>query len=657
MKQPWLAVTCLLAGIAVGCGEQQASPEGVTSSGAPTPADKAGPLATPAETRAVPPDPPTRSEGGVSGHGADSTGTALAAAQKNPPAPAVAEEEPVYQGKPLSAWVGMLRDADPAFRRQGMQAVVAVGGKASAVTPQIIKALADPDAELRCLAARALANVGPLAKDAVPALAKALRDDPAKVRMEAAAALREIGPNAKDAIPLLLDALSDSDESVCGRAAGALIEIGVPKDRPTAARLAASLTVYRRTRPRVGGEQPAFPKEAVTALVGVGEPAVPVLLEMIKTGKGDDKSVLQGDARSALREDAQSALIRVGEPAVPGLIELLTHSDWEVRCDAVDALAAMGPKAKAAVTPLCKAFSVQDPTTKGDELVRRRIAAALGRIKPGADIGPALPPLLKALGEKEGEGRKRLAAADLIALARPGAHGRDAVGPLRKGLAAEYVSPTFTWEGQKLKTAPATYLRALGGIGPDAKPAGEEIARGFEHSEPLVRLAAVEAWVSVGCGNHDKLEPVLLGILRSRADPPLPWPDAARLLSRLGPKPATAGAAVLKEYLTHSDVSVRIAAAEAMLAADLEAKFAAEALTGCMKKGAYSYRVSAAEVLARSSPTHRAEVVETLSSVARTAFSDNKGNPDPWAGSSQYKTAMAALWEIDPKAARRVSRW
>jgi len=111
-------------------------------------------------------------------------------------------EEPVFDGRPLSAWVSDLKAAAP---------------------------------QTRNAAAYVISGMGPAAKAAVPALIEALDDPVAAVRYPVAVALREIGPAAAAAVPALRRALNDSSDDVAAMARKALIAItgedpGPPED-------------------------------------------------------------------------------------------------------------------------------------------------------------------------------------------------------------------------------------------------------------------------------------------------------------------------------------------------------------------------------------------------------------------------------------------
>ena len=98
-------------------------------------------------------------------------------------------------GKPVSYWIGELKNPQPKARIAAINALQSVGAFDAAAIPALIRALGDADAKVRDAAALALLNIGPPAKDAVEALNKAKSDNDPTVRKHAAAALQQIAPN------------------------------------------------------------------------------------------------------------------------------------------------------------------------------------------------------------------------------------------------------------------------------------------------------------------------------------------------------------------------------------------------------------------------------------------------------------------------------
>jgi HEAT repeat protein len=182
---------------------------------------------------------------------------------------------------------------------------------------QLIEELAHPDPN-RCWAAiEALGASGD--KRAVSPLMTALGKDMRQRRGFAMAIIPALGQLGDErAVPLLLKALNNMDEDWLGReaAAMALGEIGATKAVPSLIR-AAWLPETREV--------------AVEALVTIGDPrAVDVLISAL-----DDQETLE------VREIAISGLIQIGEPAVPALIDMIKSHRKEYPKDHKRALAVM----------------------------------------------------------------------------------------------------------------------------------------------------------------------------------------------------------------------------------------------------------------------------------------------------------------------------
>ena len=90
-----------------------------------------------------------------------------------------------------------------------------------------------------------------------------------------------------------------------------------------------------------------------------------------------------------MREAAAVALGRIGEPAVPALVDALRSHDPEMRLQAADTLARIGPGASQAVPSLTELLEDEDIR------VRKAAARALGQIGPKA--AESVPSLMRAL--------------------------------------------------------------------------------------------------------------------------------------------------------------------------------------------------------------------------------------------------------------------
>jgi HEAT repeat protein len=134
-----------------------------------------------------------------------------------------------WDGRPLSYWIGLLREVPKDERsasadwRKAPWAVSKIG---VAAIPALITTLGDPKPEVRLRAIRPLVAMGSAASDAAPALTARLTDDDLKVRQWSAVALGTIGSPAVGAVPALIAALKDPEPPVRQAAAAALGNMG-----------------------------------------------------------------------------------------------------------------------------------------------------------------------------------------------------------------------------------------------------------------------------------------------------------------------------------------------------------------------------------------------------------------------------------------------
>ncbi len=115
---------------------------------------------------------------------------------------------------------------------------------------------------------------------------------------------------------------------------------------------------------------------------------------------------------------ANLALIRIGEPAAPAVVELLKSDDTRLRARAATTLWGMGPKAKAGVPALA--------STLADPDMEVRVASAMALEAIGPDAKEAMPALVRALKDREGRVRQWAAKA----LGKIGPAAKDAIPAL-----------------------------------------------------------------------------------------------------------------------------------------------------------------------------------------------------------------------------------
>jgi HEAT repeat protein len=213
--------------------------------------------------------------------------------------------EPVYQGKPLSAWLEQYYAADrsdvyPANGRASLEAKSAISQIGTNCLPTLLRLISTRDSPLtkQLLAhlpkpwltrlqlqqrtwhdhQRGLIGfflLGPMAKPAVPALVALVSDRDPGVRATAVSVLVQFGPEAHAAVPALLKCLNDPRSAV---RIEAMICLGNIHSQPE--------LVIPVMMDCLQGPAPATPIRYY-AVVGIGnfgtqaKPAVPTLLRLL----------------------------------------------------------------------------------------------------------------------------------------------------------------------------------------------------------------------------------------------------------------------------------------------------------------------------------------------------------------------------------------
>jgi HEAT repeat protein len=203
-----------------------------------------------------------------------------------------------------------------------------------------IDLLKDPDWVVRREAAITLGEMGD--ERCVEPLSKALYDGDWQVREVVVDALGQIG---SPAVEVLIKLLRDWDVRKY-----AINALGKIRDE----RVLEPLMVQLRNE--------EFREDATNALVELGEPTLPRLVEALK------------DKDEAVRKQAVVALGRIKhDEAIDPLIEMLGDKDWFTRLNAAAALEAIGDeRGRAAIKLLMK-----DP----DQVVRMRVERILAKWK------------------------------------------------------------------------------------------------------------------------------------------------------------------------------------------------------------------------------------------------------------------------------------
>ncbi|MCY2926613.1 MAG: hypothetical protein NT031_14475, partial [Planctomycetota bacterium] len=340
--------------------------------------------------------------------------------------------------KVLAVLIDGLSHRQPRSRRQAAEGLAAMPSQPTAV-PALTALLERRDAldsleQWRAwqAAAGALGKAGPAGAAAVAALAALIELDAGPVgderrwaRQSAAAALGQIGPAAAQAIPALIRQLDDPD----------------------------------------------LRAQCPTALGKIGPGALEPLLDTLRNGPASRK----GGALDALHAMGPHAA-----PAVPLLLEMLRSRSGDTMGIAL-ALGSIGPPARVAIPALVRALAwVSPPGSKGFEdkvtFVIERVIDQLGPAEPAG-----VPELIAALGDANAQVRRWAA----IELGRIGPHARAAVAPLER-LAAQSDAPAST-----------TFLGALVRIDPSPSRLAPLVAL-LSAKDAMTRCLAVMQLGSLG---------------------------------------------------------------------------------------------------------------------------------------------------------------
>jgi HEAT repeat protein len=325
----------------------------------------------------------------------------------------------------------MLKDEDAGVGSDAAYALIRLGDGEQATAARLAALI--QAAPYNDPALETLHDLGPRAKAAAPALLQRLKSADPTIRLRVADALSAVAPDeAKAAIPVLLQFMEDphADKDHRTDALRVLLAIG-PPERSEAPKVLALL------------DDPVFqwsnrwPQDELIQLLERMNADRATLLQAYHKGIGNDftpdalldtkervkRLMIELHAQTGFDLGARTvkSLGDIGQPAaaaVPRLKECLDEPagrPWAAYAllritgdddaylpilihgvrddpDASDALAELGPRAKAAVPALIEALG--NPS----ERIRWGAARALGRM--GSDAWPAVPGLIKLLGEK-----------------------------------------------------------------------------------------------------------------------------------------------------------------------------------------------------------------------------------------------------------------
>jgi HEAT repeat protein len=423
--------------------------------------------------------------------------------------PAPADEEPVYQGKSMTEWVGDLKEAANARKRSAAVRAMAVFGPRKAVVSALAAVIETDDGkgegnEAIRDATRTLGQFGPKAKEALPALRaryERLSGDPDErkrrpfLRGAVAEALILIDEHpGPDLASLLLEALKNSD---AGKRRDIVVRLG-----------------------KLGAEAA---KTTVPALIAILEDPAE---EARRPGAWASESSNPGENAADVRLEAVQSLGRIGPAARPA-IHALTLALKKAAPAKYDVVQQMEVSDKPVGSSGAKVRTLTFALVTGDEPMLQACAEALGRIRPEAK--GTVGALRLALRDSD-EGVRWAA---LCALLDCGCDGkeltpilvpflRDKDAALRQvamkalgkcGSPAKEVLPHLTAALQDDNaTVREAAVKALGERGSEASEAVSPLIGALEDSETAVRSAAVESLGKIG-GADREVVPALVAAL------------------------------------------------------------------------------------------------------------------------------------------------
>jgi HEAT repeat protein len=450
-----------------------------------------------------------------------------------------APPEPVFAGKPLAHWVGLLKDDNPLVREEAVAVLGEMGAPAQDALPALRPLLKSTDARLRLRAVTAVWKIGRDGKEIMPVLLDALRDDKRDGRTVALNLLSQMGTSALPSAPTVVALLDDDDTQTRARASNVLRQLGLDaipavvkgmKDGGPLGRYQCVqfLLQYSMTNPqvtealaeRLKDEDKKVRLEAARALllsvphrkavvatlaeaakdpdvvhrrwavasVFMVAPRPRELLEVFAGLLDDPDPHVAGNAAQAVWEVTKDA-----KRVVPTLNRILKEGDIGSHITALNALRQMGPAALPCLPALLNGPEITMQTAS--DIVRRIGADAIPDLLAAADVrmpgavrrnaiaslghaGPeALPHLLRLMNAKEPEIR----TAAVRSIGAIGPKAKEALPELRN-IARE--------ENPNLRAAAVT---TLGSLGREGKPAVPVLLESLKDKEVMVRIAAIHA--------------------------------------------------------------------------------------------------------------------------------------------------------------------
>jgi HEAT repeat protein len=458
-----------------------------------------------------------------------------------------------------------------------------------------------------------------LCRESAPVLKAFMRGSDRYCRLHAAQKLPEAEPQPALVLPIFVEALKSGEPGPRAEAARGLAGLGAAA-RPA---LPALMEVYR-------SPDGPFLRDIPDALVAIGAPAVPPLMELLIHYKDDSQRATR----------LMILVSRIGTPAVPGTLPLLDHTGAAARVAGCRTLGLLGPAAREAVPRLAELLA------DADARVRREAVSTLGRIGPAARPatkallkladGPQLDLCLyslKALEQIQADPDRvrpfavrilrgpqpflRVRAVSLLWHVAPKEMdlmphvlellnqpiGRlelfDVVGQMGPHAAGAVPALTKLLSNRDFSLR-IQLVQALGQIGPVARPAVPTLADLLATAEVGLRTPILTALLSIGGDDREQVVPAVLAM--AKRDATYTRTLCLRVLARYGRKSAQAVPWLVDElHRPPSENTVNVA--NALLAIDGErARKEALPVLREMLKGAGPLRLPAAGALLRLQP-------------------------------------------------------
>jgi HEAT repeat protein len=378
----------------------------------------------------------------------------------------------------------LLKDPHPSVRIKAAEALWKIEQPAPGPLLTVLTEAAKEEEEgFRTAALAVLTEMGEKAKPALPTVKKGLKDKAFAVKLQAIRAAGAMGPAAKSAVPELLNIILDDDtgflEAQVALALGKIGSAAVPS-------LCAALS----------NESAKVRRGSAFALGLIGPKAYEAVPDLTKALK-DDEPLVRALSAESLGKIGQEA-----EPATPALTKALKDDDADVRINSAVALWRIGKHAAGIDVLAAAVTQSQGPS-------RKAAVAALGQV--GAAAKPALPALVKALGDKDAE--VRLESVKTLGILGPLAKGTGAkITPLLhdKSVPVRLHAVHAIWKTEKkiskkgieileqaLDEEEMDHLllatRILGDIGPDARDVVPALLPFLHHKNKVIRAAVLDA--------------------------------------------------------------------------------------------------------------------------------------------------------------------